>query len=664
MIEVDWIKDYQYEFNCPRCNHSKMKHAGFSNGIKQFKCEECRHNTSAAIVLNQRSKCLNIDSKLKHKTTDWGKDYQGKFVCPNCRSLEISVGEKTKSSNNKRRFRCKACFKTYPVSCHINIRAITDPINQGVTWHTGHRIKSFACPKCQVEEMYFVTLDYVNNGKKLFECRTCKYITKDSIDLAIANIHRWSDSPILVKPFNWLEDQWDLRSISPKSNLLDLNRSTITFTAINPDWFKQEVKKYVQHLCKTGNTFGTITQCLVGLRSFSIYLNQKQIGGFQQVNRSLILDYLIQVQKGKKNKIGALRSFFITGTVKGWFNIDPDIIRDEDYPKQYINNPDPLSDTVREQIEQNLSRLPDPIARMWIICYFTAMRISELAVLRRDCLVREGQQWKLVWHRKKTNDYHEVPISRTVAKVIQEQQEYIQNLWGEDWDYLFCHYHGLFMADLSQLKLEPVKKVIPIQGKHPLIAGIRCLIQTCDIRDENGTRAKFTARILRPTRLTQLFGKGHDLSVVSAWAGHKYFATTSTYYTEVSCELMEREAGHIQKALVNNDGQHLPYESLPKSFWKTPTAHKLELSGTHINTPIYGFCGLSLNQDCHKFRACYTCSSFVATPDKLSQYILTRDELRTKQSNALDGGQEVLVEQFGRQADQLDKIIAGLQEAA
>lgn len=45
-------------------------------------------------------------------------------------------------------------------------------------------------------------------------------------------------------------------------------------------------------------------------------------------------------------------------------------------------------------------------------------------------------------------------------------------------------------------------------------------------------------------------------------------------------------------------------------------------------------------------------------------FIKTRDELRGKQSKALAAGQDVLVEQFGTQADQLDKIIASLQEAA
>jgi hypothetical protein len=128
---------------------------------------------------------------------------------------------------------------------------------------------------------------------------------------------------------------------------------------------------------------------------------------------------------------------------------------------------------------------------------------------------------------------------------------------------------------------------------------------------------------------------------------------------------MERETGHIQKALVNSSGHRVLYESYPKSFWENPTAHKLELNGTHINTPIYGMCGLSLDEDCHKFRACYTCNSFVATIEKLPQYINTRDELRAKQANALSLGQEVLVEQFATQADRLDCIIASLQlEAA
>ena len=96
-------------------------------------------------------------------------------------------------------------------------------------------------------------------------------------------------------------------------------------------------------------------------------------------------------------------------------------------------------------------------------------------------------------------------------------------------------------------------------------------------------------------------------------------ATTSNFYTQVSCELIEKEAGHIQKALFNADGQYYQYESLPKSFWQDPQAHKLDLPSDHINTPIYGYCGLPLDKPCDKFRACYTCRFFVAAPEKLAQ---------------------------------------------
>ena len=289
----------------------------------------------------------------------------------------------------------------------------------------------------------------------------------------------------------------------------------IDFSSIKLLWFKQTIKKYIQHLCKLEKSFLHIKHQLSVLTSFSHYLSQINITGFEQINRSLILDYFTQEKKVDKHKIGGLRSFFTAGKTRGWFIIEQDIIRDNDYPKQRRGNPDPLTDVVREQIEQNLHKLPDPIARMWIICFFTAMRSSELVLLKKDCLIQEGQYWKVVWQRTKTNDCHEIPISRTIAKVIQQQQEYINDLWNGEWEYLFCHCHGLSEVYHSQPKLKPVKKVIS-QVRHPLLIAIRCLIKSENILDENGNLATFTLKRLRTTRLTQLFEQGHDLAVVSA----------------------------------------------------------------------------------------------------------------------------------------------------
>jgi integrase len=588
---------------------------------------------------------------------NWRQDYHREFICPECNKGKMRLDG---TSHNKREFCCTECKKYQHESCSINIKKVEDPLNSGLYWFTNHRIKDFICPSCTSTNICFTK---ISEGKKIFECRSCKSCQYDSILLTISNLSRYGCNTRPVKPFNWADDEWDLRSICifDKTDIYYI----ANFKEFKADWFVDKIKKYTHHLSKTNTAFRTIYLHLSSLRLFSRYLDSESISSFDQIDRNVMLDYLSKQDKVTKQKLGALRNFFSIGIIKGWFNTDQDIIRSADYPKQYRGNPDPISDVVRKQIEENLHLLPDSIARMWLIGYFCAMRPNELALLKRDCLVREGQHWKLVWQRKKTKDSHEIPISRTIAQVVQEQEEHIKDIWGNDWDYLFCHYQNLSGTDPSMPKLKPVKKVLPGHNSNPLIVGIRSLISFLNIKNENSETAKFQIKLLRSTRLTELFEQGHDLAVVSAWAGHKQFATTSTYYTQVSCELMERETGHIQKALVNSSGHRVLYESYPKSFWENPTAHKLELNGTHINTPIYGMCGLSLDEDCHKFRACYTCNSFVATIEKLPQYINTRDELRAKQANALSLGQEVLVEQFATQADRLDCIIASLQlEAA
>ncbi len=586
---------------------------------------------------------------------DWKKDYKREFVCPRCDEPGMSLfgwSHSTKDSTRKRAFKCVKCGKQITDSWDLSQR------NSILTASLQQEYKnSFACPNANCDEraVRFKGFDK-RTGKRVFSCTVCRTATLESLDLTAMVLSRHASARLPVKPFNFVDDKWDLRSLLPSIDERDI-RTSANFETVQQEWFRVLVKNYIYHQCKIDIPVGTVYGHLSSLRVFSRYLAEREL------SRDTILDFLFWYEGGKDgltHKLIVLRQFFWIGTIQGWFEVEQDLIRDDDYPKQKVSNPDPLSDVVRQQIESNLHKLPDPIARMWLICFFAAMRPAELALLKKDCLVQEGDGWKLVWWRKKGKNQHEVPITRVIARVIQEQQEYVQQIWGDDWDYLFCHYHGFF--DSSSLELQPVKKVIPT-GSNTLKLGIRWLIDTENIRDENGGIAQFSPKLVRPTRLTQLFEQGHDLAVVSAWAGHKSKTTTAIFYTQVSCQLIEKEAGHIQNALFNVDGQYLRYESLPKSFWENPRAHELNLAGDHINTPIYGSCGLPLDQDCDKFRACYTCHAhFVAVPEKLPLYIKTRNELREKETRAQSLGADVLVEQYQRQANQLDKIIAGIEK--
>ncbi|MFM2312859.1 MAG: hypothetical protein RLZZ04_2135 [Cyanobacteriota bacterium] len=589
---------------------------------------------------------------------NWKKEYQKEFSCIHCGQPGLLLnGTQLINGIRRRSFKCSNinCQKRILDFCSLHDNYFRNTI-------AGH---GFACPneKCNARQMILIQILY---NKKFFVCRVCGTRAAESIDLTKINLSRYSQKTTRVKAFIFNDDEWDIRAINALGNN-NQNRFILNFSIIKNDWLKLFYKKYIYHLCKLNKPHSTLDKYITGFRQFSNYLLDKDILDIEQINRDLILDFIAwgdTTDETVRNRLKSLRQLFTTGNIQGWFEIDPDIIRDSDYPKQKISNPDPIPDIVREQIEKNLHKLPDPIARMWIICFFAAMRPYELALLKKDCLEQVGGKWKIVWWRKKRKKIHQhsVPITTTIAKVVQEQLEYIEELWGQDWEYLFCHYQNISQSDPNHPRLKPVEKVIPTNGS-PLQNAIRTLIKAENILDDNGELGKFQTRLIRETRLTELFLKGHDLSVVSAWAGHRRLATTANFYTQVTCEQIEKEVGHIQSALVNADGKKIYYESMPKSFWDNPVAHELEVAGTHVNTPIYGYCGLDLNEECDKFRACYTCRFFVAKIEKLSQYANLRDELREKQERALANGHAVLVEQFARQAAQLDKIILSLQEA-
>lgn len=551
-------------------------------------------------------------------TINWRKDYQREFQCPRCQKPGMYLNGTYKKNQM---FRCPNCDKRTRQLC-----SFTETYFANILAGYG-----FACPNETCDAKCMVVKQILNN-KKQFICKKCGARTTESIELTRINLSKFSHKQIQVKPLVFEEKEWDIRAIN---NSIDKrSRYIVNYSEIKIEWLKLFVKQYIYHLCKLNKPFGTIDKCMIGFRDFSDYLLEKNILSFKQINRDLILDFLAWNNSSYEvivTRLRSLKKLFTTGNIQGWFQIDPDIIRDSDYPKRTYNNPDPIPDVVREQIEKNLHKLPDSIARMWIVCFFAAMRPYELALLKKDCLEQVGDKWKLVWWRKKGKKFHQhsVPITITIAKVVQEQLEYIEDLWDKDWEYLFCHYHNISQSDPNHPRLKPVKKVIP-KNHAPLQNAIRTLIKSENILDDNGELGKFQTRLIRETRLTELFLKGHDLSVVSAWAGHRRLATTANFYTQVTCEQIEKEVGHIQSALVNADGKKIYYESMPKSFWENPVAHELEVAGTHVNTPIYGYCGLDLDAECDKFRACYTCRFFVAKPEKLSQYIQQRDELREK----------------------------------
>jgi site-specific recombinase XerC len=362
--------------------------------------------------------------------------------------------------------------------------------------------------------------------------------------------------------------------------------------------------------------------------------------------------------------LSVLKKFFTTGNIHGWFSVSENLILPEDYPKYQRGTSNDIPSVVIEQIENNLHKLPDPIARMWIVGYFCAMRLSELQLCNLDCLKQDSRgEWAITFWRKKNKGWHTLPITRDVAKVIQQQQDYIRQQFGGSFNYLFCNYLGVptkvSQTSLEQLNLTPQAT---ISRSALLIRVINYLIAAENIRDENGELWHFKTHQIRDTRLTHLFETGHEFALVSKWAGHKKWEITQKY-VHVKDHTLRNETVKIQAKLANIKGEAVSEDNLPETFQKTPNAHTLAVPGDHINTPIYGYCGLPLDEECLHWKACYTCPSFVARREQLPDYVRIRDELRAKQARAEQNGETARVDQFKQQADSLDAVIARFEEA-
>jgi transcription elongation factor Elf1/site-specific recombinase XerC len=389
MVEINWRSDYNREFACPRCGDIGMRLGGGHFGKQRFLCPKCRKTSGESEQLS------SIRAKIKNY---WATDYNREFACPDCGEIGIRFAGNTQAG--KKIFFCPKCHsRTYE-----SVPVILRHSNYKDYWKTDYKVGEFACPNpdCHVRNVYLHGYSRKKGRKRIFNCRTCGATTFESLELNPRNIRHYGQQGleiVPIQPFDYNSNKWDLRAILSSIDARDIQ--TINFDSIQCNWFREMVKRYVYHLCKLDTSAGTIAKRVSHLRLFSRYLASRDIRGMEDVDRNLIINFWVEErQQGARatainNKWASFRDFFWTGNSQGWFQVEQDIIRNEDLAKRRRGNPDPIPDSVRQQIEDNLHKLPDPIARMWITAFFTAMRPSELAFLKKDCLVQEGGIGKL-----------------------------------------------------------------------------------------------------------------------------------------------------------------------------------------------------------------------------------------------------------------------------
>lgn len=493
--------------------------------------------------------------------------------------------------------------------------------------------------------------DYSNaginhTGKQRYRCKSCK--------------RRFVENPEDNKTAE-SEDVLSGAKLGLRVNHHLRTGDKLNFSGIKQVWFKELAIKYVRY--KAGNReFGTLRACLDAFRSFSKFLFKTDcIQEINDVDRSVIIDYIsylncqATIPKTKNEKLRKLAGFFETGTVNDWFDVPPHLIRKEDYQTEIKPLPRYIPEEVTRQINQHIDTLPAPIMRIILVMQECGLRIGELCQLPFDCLKQDTKERYFVQFRRwKMKKETTLPISIELSKVIQEQQQYIRNNLGEEYEYLFCGRSGG-----NNKCFPPVSRPMTMQS---FVDCLRKLAEEFDIRDKSGKRWHFQSHQFRHTVGTRMINNGVPQHIVQRYLGHESPQMTMVY-AHIHDETLRKEVEKYHESrVVNFQGEAAELDSTVLSsnedlewFKKNVQARALE-HGYCARPKVLGDC------DIPGFDGCYNCPHWRTNKNFLPILKDTLERTNKVLDKAQNWGWELQVNKNKPLKDNLEKVIRSLEE--
>jgi integrase/transposase-like protein len=646
------------EIKCPRCESSSYWKRGFTEqGEQRYTCKECKHS----FYLNAQWKILERDNRIvcpecgsnhyfKRGTTAQGrqqyscKDCNRHFtkeqidpnaiVCPRC-GVSDYYWKRGFTEQGEQRYTCKECNHGF----HLNPQ-----------WKILERDSSIVCPECGSN--HYFKRGTTAQGKKQYSCKDCNrhFVLEPE----------WQ--PLKVPTdFDFDSDVWSAKQIGLQAPI-HASTSKFNFSKIRQKWLKINTKRFVLYSA-ANRLFNSLQRVISTMNDFSHFLEKSgYTGTINDINRSIIVDYVGYLnQKGiasktQKGAISNLAVFFETGILNRWFSVEPYLIRPEDYARRTKKQPRYIPEEVMLQLNQNLDALPEPIMRMVVVLQECGFRIGELCQLQFNCLKQDtkGHYFVQYWMSKLRKE-HTKPISNELAKVIQEQQNYIRDNLGEDFQYLFCGRIN------DSTKFVPAPKII--KGSS-FVLYLKKLAEERDIKDNSGKRWNFQSHQFRHTVGTRMINNGVPQHIVQRYLGHESPEMTMVY-AYIHDETLRKEIEKYHETrVVNFQGEAAELEETVLAsgddlewFKKKVQARALE-HGYCARPTMLGDC------DIPGFDGCYNCPHWRTNKNFLPVLKDTLERTENVLNKARNCGWELQVKKNEPVKANLQKVIKSLEEAS
>ena len=659
-LQVDWKQEYNNEFSCPYCETGKLVNfSSYKSTICKLgaKCDSCKKNISLTCTRYARDYTRSVAKHpliSTHQTLgetlkiNWEKDYSNEFICPQCNQGRLINFRHPSKSFHQLVFHCKLCNRQTSLSYKIQSQISS-------------YLPDIDCPNPVCNQIG-------PNGQKgwvyrrdniCYICYYCGINFNPESQYHTSWIKLQNKNEII--PFRFDDDKWDLRNFydNPRQKIVNLQ-------TIKPEWYQLQVKKYLYYLLKSNiysSSSGSIEIVITTLRQFSSVLKKLKIFEISDIERQTILIFL-DTQKNKSSKtindrLSKLRDFL------DWLEVETKpLIKNRDFLKISKNDVDWLDEIIRKAIKQHLHKIPEPLAHHYLVQEFTAARPEDICKISFDCLVEEEGKWYVKFYQHKTSRWHKILASREIRKIIEKQQKWIRQTFDANYPYLFCHFWNIkqkYYPIFSSLRPLPTPPEIKANA-NPMVKVIRIIIEKENVLDANGQKPHFIGKITRSSRLQEVRTK-YGIEAAQLYADHKNSRTTFEHYTPPTKEQVAEVDLPFQELLMNPDNKFLPWQSLPESLLKNPTAHELDLE-IAPRLVVYGHCILNPKTPCpvNLFPKCYGCSSFRPSTGKLPLYERQYQGEKQRLTEAEKVGAELAQEEAKATMTAMDKWLPELRK--
>lgn len=384
---------------------------------------------------------------------------------------------------------------------------------------------------------------------------------------------------------------------------------SVSFNGISQKWFKDIVKIYVLYRRIQGIEASTLIGGLCKVTHFANFLESRFIYSFSEIRDEVFELFFIErkriISLSTYNlEVSSLKVFFETAAKQGWINTSTYWFSRKQ--KLFINKKVIyIPEEVWNQLDGNLHHLHVQVQRMVLLIRTKGLRIGELLQMPFNCLrQRRNGEWELHFTNSKFNNAPEnMDILPELATLIQEQQSYIREHLGKDFDYLFC---SLTKGPNSR----PTRNVM----SHSCFSDhLNRLAITYEIRDKSGQIWRFTSHQFRRTVATILANSGVREYIIQCYLRHRN-PDMKKSYIHLFPETLQREIDELkkEKRLVDITGRvvekYKPLNETTEFLRRKLYPRVIQVGECH--RPI-------VKDPCLTTNACWRCEHYRVTEDDL-----------------------------------------------